>query len=480
MDRKNRTSARCPVTPNNVRKFPSRDRRGIPQQSVPLGRTFQKISTRETPVKEVGFVHLQDGSLVDLIEAPGSPAGLMLAHWKNGEVRYLLDLEADGALLRPLGREDNVLRHLRLPTGVERYESPAVLMKKVAALIARCVDVNENISTVLACFVLCSWLVDRLPAAPYVSIVGLPQSGKTTLLRVLALLCRRSLLTGDISSAAFYRVCEEFSPTLLLDEGGTATDRRSLLQLLRMGSTPDTVVMRKEQSWRVYGAKVFSTPEPFDDAALNTRCIQVQMKETARTDLLRPSDPAVIAETAQLQRQLLQFRFDNYHSLTVRKISDRRLSPRTRDLISCLLAPLDIWPEFEAWLLEHFVCESLLNKEPLPPHENAVLVALFVAVHQHINGGAISVKDMTKYVNMGLAASGERHRLKPRQVGAILTKFGITHRCRSNGGWIVLLFQEDYKLIHRLAERHGLDHRDPLCTTRRNCILCTNAGAATA
>lgn len=46
------------------------------------------------------------------------------------------------------------------------------------------------------------------------------------MLKILRLLCRRSLLTADVSSAAFYRACGRLIPTLLIDETATAGTSR--------------------------------------------------------------------------------------------------------------------------------------------------------------------------------------------------------------------------------------------------------------
>ena len=67
-------------------------------------------------------------------------------------------------------------------------------------------------------FVVYTWLADRMPTAVYLFLTGLPQSGKTTLLEVFELLCRRPLLVSEITPAAVYEVCPQFGPTLLIDE----------------------------------------------------------------------------------------------------------------------------------------------------------------------------------------------------------------------------------------------------------------------
>ena len=87
------------------------------------------------------------------------------------------------------------------------------LLAGITVLILGCADVSTNDATLIAAFVMSTWFIESLPIAPYLALVGLPRSGKTTLLQVLNLLCRRPLLTADITSAAFYEVYEKLSPT---------------------------------------------------------------------------------------------------------------------------------------------------------------------------------------------------------------------------------------------------------------------------
>src|SRR5260370_9991523 len=124
------------------------------------------------------------------------------------------------------------------------------------SLVLECVAVDEKDLHVLADFVLSTWFVDRLDVAPYLSVVGLPQSGKTTLLKVLSLVCRRSLLIADISSASFYEACARFMPTMLIDETGSIRSNRTLRHMLRSGTTRDVLAVRNDRVFHCYGPKV--------------------------------------------------------------------------------------------------------------------------------------------------------------------------------------------------------------------------------
>ncbi len=429
----------------------------------------------QLPSVEIDFADLKDGSLVDLVEDPENPMRTLLAVWKDGDISYHEKLEHGGLVLLPLPRSGQILKHVRLPRDVRPYESAPSLLLEVMKLISQCVELNENYVFLLASFVFSTWLVDRLPIAPYVSVVGLPQSGKTTLLQVLSLVCRRPLLTADVSSAAFYSACEQLTPTLLIDEAGTHEDKRALRHLLRMGTTRDVVAVRRNQVYRAYGAKVISWLEPPDDPALNSRCLLIPMTESNNPNLVRPTDSHLEARAAELQSQLLQFRFKEYRKIEIPAIPKADgMRPRLRDLWECLAAPFADYTEICEDLCGFVRLQAWFVDEPLSPSQGAVLAALFSAIHQQPYAGLVLVQDLTTSVNNNLKEVGERFRLQPRCVGAIITAFGFSERQRTNRGWNVLLRRTDQERIHRMASRHGLDYLrcEYLRVSRLECPLC--------
>jgi hypothetical protein len=383
--------------------------------------------------------------------------GTCFAVWKDGEVRFLDRLEQDGQVFVPLPRTSEVLGRLRLPNAAIPCESVQVLLRRLESLISQCVAVDEQYVPVLADFVLSTWFVDRFSVAPYLCLVGLPQSGKTTLLKVLSLICRRSLLIADITSRRFYQACTRYMPTILIDETATVACNRALRHILRSGSTRDVVVMGKNHTFHSYGAKVISWLEPPNDPALNSRCIFIPMFETKSTALVRVDEPEVQQAAAELQAQLLRFRFENYK--TVRPVpvrGDEALRPRTRDLLRVLSAAHADVSRSER-LLRFVESGQGVQPEPLSPEQNAVVRALFSAVHIREDFACIWISDLTQRVNIFLELAGEKLRLQPRKVGAVLTSLGFSSRARTNSGWVLSLTQRDAEKLHQLAASYGID-----------------------
>ena len=435
--------------------------------------------SRGSAVNETDFTELKDGTLVELVEDSKNLGRTCFAVWKDGEVRFVDRLEQDGQVFLPLARNNEALGRLRLPNAAIPYESVQVLLSGLESLISQCIGVDEQYIPVLADFALSTWLVDRFSVAPYLSVVGLPQSGKTTLLKVLSLVCRRSLLIADITSRGFYQACTRFMPTMLIDETGTAANNRTLRHVLRSGTTRDVFAVRKDYSFHSYGAKVVSWLEPPNDPALNSRCILIRMFENKSTTLVRTDEPKVQQLAAHLQAQLLRFRLENFKTVQPAPVpGEEMLRPRTRDLLRGLTAAYAKDVERSQRLLKFFESGQGIPAEPLDPAQNAILRALFSVIHLEEDFSSIRVGDLTHMVNLFLDRAGENLRLLPRKVGAVLTSLGVATRTRTNSGWAISVNRQDAEKLHQLAACYGIDgFKDSfLGASPDECDLCRAAG----
>lgn len=190
-----------------------------------------------------------------------------------------------------------------------------------------------------------TWFTDQLPVAPYLAVVGVPQTGKTRLLQVLELICRRGLLAADISSAALLEACDLVRATLLIDEASSIRNANELRRILRIGNAPSGMALRKNRAWNLFSPKVISWRELPDDPALTGRCVIVPMREVNDPRLLPPEHPEIVAAAEELQEKLLYYRLANFGELSVPVLEgSEKLNPRARDVYRAMAAPCGAHP----------------------------------------------------------------------------------------------------------------------------------------
>jgi hypothetical protein len=413
--------------------------------------------------------HLPDGCIVDLVLDADDTSKTKFICWQPPEndghkedpqIIYSEILADSGHAYPPPQVDPNLMKSVRMPIEAEPYESLALLISDISTLILRCVAINDTEARLLAHFVLSTWLIDRLPVAPYLALVGPPQSGKTTLLRVLHLLCRRSLFASDATSVTLLHACDQIHPTLLIDETSSVEDPVALRRLLRIGNTPGSLVLRHKQSWNVFGAKVICWRELPDDAALNSRCIILPMHAVNDPALRLPDDPEIVSAAAALQSQLLYYRLANYNNIAAPYVTPNEISSaRRRELYFALAAPCVNDEESLQFLLTYFRDNSQAHDEdPLFAAEYSVLFALFHMAHMPEHRGQLLTKEIAARANRHLHDEREHLQLQIRRVGAILTGFGFVRRRRTKKGWALDFETHDQRRVHKTAERYGIDY----------------------
>jgi hypothetical protein len=443
------------VTKKNVRPSPSTLPGPIPPSRKELA--SPKVCL---PDVQIDFAELENGSLVEVVEDPADPNQTLLAVFKGGRIRLAGRVKDRGRILVPISRTTLGFADLKLPRGIMSYTSVTRLVKSIAAFIRWAVDVPHEYVLLLAAFVLYTWVADRLLTAVYLSVIGLPQSGKSTLLELLSLLCRRALLTSDISQAAAYQACN-FNPAVLIDEIDWNSSRTlGFRQMLRAGINPSARALRVHQSSSSFGPKVFGSLEASSDLALNSRCIQLIMTETNRKGLLKPGHPFMAKLASDLRQRLLKFRFDYYKSIRPALVPGaEKLRPRSGDILCSLAAPLVGNPHWTGFLLNFMKFRhDPATREPLEPRQDALLATLWEVIHQKSPlknvriGGKISLSSAT---NVILLSGGERLTVTDKGVGRMLASLGFRSTQRTKNGWILWLDSSTLERCHQLMQTYG-------------------------
>jgi hypothetical protein len=155
----------------------------------------------------------------------------------------------------------------------------------LAATLKRYVVLSDAPADAIALWTLHTWLVDSFVITPRLAITSPTKGcGKTTVLRFLNLVARRSKRAGSISPPALFRAVEQFHPTVILDETEKYIERGGDLHaLLNEGHCKGGTVLRvlgEKQELRefsVFAAVAFAANGRLPDD-LEQRSIVIEMQ----------------------------------------------------------------------------------------------------------------------------------------------------------------------------------------------------------
>ncbi len=446
-----------------VRSFALNPRRKRGSQ-LAIDQVIVKVATAG-PTEEVQFRDFGANGMLELIKDRFEPHRARLLHWIGGRGAISDTFCQGGTTFSPISLEPSLLEALRLPASVARAVDDArKLLDEISACFCRYADVGKEQARIITNFVLYSWFQDGLRVAPYLSIIGPYECGKTTILALLHSLCRRAINVSDFTPVALYELPSMVMPTLLIDEfdeSGRSSRQRDITRLLRTGTTQGDHAFRARRMFKTFCAKVIASRQVPADAALASRMVTVSLRPSKKS--LPPLDTETLEEiAAEFQPRLLGYRLRNYYAVTRyfgTEVPD--FTPRMKDLGRALAAPLlgdaELRRELFSALSVHDE-EARLNRYSEP--EWAVAVALYSESHR--GGSHLTVGELASTVNDVLFENGETLALFPRAVGAVVRSLGLrTEQLGSQGRGFRLT--KSFRLkVHELARDLGVRRSDIL------------------
>jgi hypothetical protein len=193
------------------------------------------------------------------------------------------------------------------------------LWNEVRLFIGEHVDLLESeLYDVLTAWIFASYLPEVWQVVPYVFAFGPVATGKTRLLETLQILAYRGIIGSNVSSASLFRGCEQWHPTVFLDETEiySQVEHAEIVGLLNSGYRRGQYAWRVKMSeqgaelelFDVFGFKALSGTEALAKT-LESRSIMVRMmKNTRHVRFLVDQQKA-----EELRGKLLMWRFLKWH-----------------------------------------------------------------------------------------------------------------------------------------------------------------------
>jgi hypothetical protein len=184
---------------------------------------------------------------------------------------------------------------------------------------------KEHEYTVLALWVMASWLVDDFRTCSYLALIAPKSSGKTQVLEAIRQTAYRAYTTSSVTPPALFRSIELWNLTLCIDEAqdlitsNTETGQaiyacllsgyKRGISALRAGDKANNFT---PESFDLFGFKAFSGTKLVLDT-LESRSIAFDMHKAKPKKIMMDEDRAY-----ELRSMLLWYRFTHLHKLQLR------------------------------------------------------------------------------------------------------------------------------------------------------------------
>ena len=147
---------------------------------------------------------------------------------------------------------------------------------------------DERCYTVIALWVMGTYVFRIFRYFPYIHLHAEKASGKTTLMEILEKICFNGELSSDATGVSLFHEVHTNSSTLFLDESEDLREGQNSakMRLLKAGFSKTGRIKRKNETYSCYSPKMIAGISPLDDV-LADRAITVRMIRKLSTEIIR-------------------------------------------------------------------------------------------------------------------------------------------------------------------------------------------------
>jgi energy-coupling factor transporter ATP-binding protein EcfA2 len=188
----------------------------------------------------------------------------------------------------------------------------ALLLRQTFAIIQTYTSIPEAAADLVALFPPASFALYRCKYeyAPRLMIVGEPDSGKSTLMKILAGMCQRPFI---MTKAPLFEAIDAQKPTIIIDEAQrNLAEHKDLLTLLHAGYDWNSAITRRKRgSYNTFALAIMAGVGDYGSLELKSRAFIIEMI-TALEALPHKFVPRFVApELEEIRRKWLRWTIDN-------------------------------------------------------------------------------------------------------------------------------------------------------------------------
>jgi hypothetical protein len=331
---------------------------------------------------------------------------------------------------------------VQFPSHPQEYGNTHELLEAIRRFILQYADLPQDWLNIVCLYVLMTWAYERFTALPYLRFLGEPATGKTRMLQVISSICYKgTVVSGNITGAALFRTIDLIKGTMAVDEADfkNSAEWSDITKVLNNGYATGTPVIRcnKEsfapECFEVFGPKIISTRNRFDDEATETRCLTLETREqTVSSHIPLQLPPRFKEEAVELQNKLLRWRFDNFHQTSPNEEGLRDLFARSGQIGASLAA---VAPD-EEWRKKLIRFLSQIEEGRREESPKGMVQRAIKAMSSGLRVTA-KVSEVAEMVNLERKGLGMEC-LTDKRVGGILRSLGLCPKRKSTGYVLVL------------------------------------------
>lgn len=432
--------------------------------------TKEKINATSSASNETKTVFsagqtFADGAMIELISGSSKPNKPNLLLWSGRKANVGPRVEHGSCTYEAPELDPILWRAMRLPAGCCDYGSARALFDGIRDLFQRQLGLPEPESSLLACFAISTWLADRLPSAPALTISGPDEELGIDVLRLLSCVCRHPLLLAELTPAAFRSLPTGLALTLLLVQQDLKANMQILLRSsryhgLHLAGNRGSVVDR-------YGATAIFCGDNAAIDHLGGGAIQISLPPS-RSQSFALDEQARNEIANDFQPRLLMYRLKNSGNVRVSQVDVSELTFATSRLARTLAA---CFPEDSELARDIVQLLQPQDEEIRGQHSRdincAIVTILWGFLHEQ-KEREVRVDELAKDVNKFLRDRGEIREYSAEELGWKLRDLNIP-RHNSSSGRHVLLGRDTSQSVHRLAQVYDLSCSQPAQTGCPDC-----------
>jgi len=384
--------------------------------------------------------------MFEVVAGPENPKRLVFEYWNGRPNTTVHEVPHGGRTYVPAPPGCGLVQAVRFPPPSQPFESVAELATSIGQIFRRYAGLLAEAASILTGFSLASSVVDGLPTAPTLHLVGAEESC-ALVLRLLGCTCARSVLLSDVDSAALATMPARFRATMLMAQRDLS---RAVVRMLDAAQNSYFRIVRGKRTLDLYGAKVFST----EGGKTGGRGLELHIPPSQKPlPVLTEAETEKIA--AEIQPKLLRYRLQNHARVRRAKMDCEKFLPLSCDEVHAWLAPISDCPELSDVVTKYLLeMGEQVQGTRYSDYKCVVAEAALSFCHEPEQAWEqFLVGELSERANALLQGRNEDAVLSDRKVGSLLHSFGIRAE-RVTAGYRVKLTDTMRQRIHAIAESY--------------------------